>query len=108
MEKSTYEKIAEWVTEFGLNGTTNGSYYVPFGKVADAFKLSIGWIRAHAEDIENCFDYDIVADSSIEGDSFGMNFYLQYCCEHCSTYINGNKCSKECCNCECWCGEEEE
>ena len=103
MAKTIYDEIAEWLTEYGLEGTTNGSYYVAFVQVAEAFKVSPEWVKEHAEDIENSFDYDVVTDCEIEDDSFGMNFYLQYCCEHCGTYIDGNRCSERCSSCDCWC-----
>lgn len=101
-------QIAEWITETGLEHTTNGSYYSYFEEIADEFKISESWVKEHVKDIENCFDFDIVAECDIDDESFGMTFYLHYCCEHCGTYTEGKRCYEECSGCDCWCDSMEE
>lgn len=96
-------KIAGYITETGLESTSNGSYYAYFEKIAQAFDLSEEWVKIHAADIKDCLDFDIVAECGIEEDSFSLTFYLQYCCEHCGTYRDGKRCYGECSSCECWC-----
>ena len=101
MEK--FKEIADYITEAGLDYTSNGSYIAYFNELEELFDVSVEWIKEHAEDISDAFDYEIVAECIIEDDCFDMMFYMQYCCEHCDTYKDGKRCYKECCSCECWC-----
>ena len=100
--KELYKQIAEWITETGLEHTSNGSYYAYFEEIAEQFQVSEAWVKAHVSDIEEYFDTEIIAEWETDDESFGMMFYLQYCCEHCSTYLNGSRCYDECSSCECW------
>ena len=106
--KDLFEKIAEWITETGTSKTSNGSYYVYFTDIVKMFNVTEEWVRKHAEDIEECFDWDVVAECDIDDESFGMMFYLHYVCEKCTTYIKGNRCYEECENCDCWCDSMDE
>lgn len=101
--KEFYREIAEWITETGLEHTTNGSYYAYFEEIAEVFFVTEEWVKEHTTDIEECFDFDVIAECDIDDESFGMTFYLQYCCEHCSVYTQGKRHSEECGSCECWC-----
>ena len=103
-----YEQIAEYITEQGLENTTTGSYYVYFYDIASCFEVSEDWVKEHTQDIEDCFDWEIVSDCEVDDEAFGMWFYLQYCCEHCSCYKDGNRCRSECCNCDIWCDSMED
>lgn len=53
-------------------------------------------------------DWEVVAECDIEDDSFSLYFYLQYCCEHCGAYKNGNRCYENCSSCDCWCDDMED
>lgn len=109
--ENIYKRIADSITENALTQTSNGSYITYFESLAEEFEVTEEWIKEHAEDIENEFDFDIVAECVIEDDCFDMMFYLQYCCEHCGRYQEGKRCWENCSSCECWCDsmdEEEE
>ena len=93
--KDLFEKIAKWITETGTSKTSNGSYYVYFTDISEHFNVTIEWIREHAEDIEECFDWDVVAECDIDDESFGMYFYGNACCEKC-----GCQASSHCCGCD--------
>lgn len=108
MDKNIYKKIADWITETGTTNTSNGSYYVYFTDISRKFEVSEEWVKEHVKDIEDCFDWDVVAECDIDNESFGMMFYLQYCCEKCATYLNGKRCYNECENCDCWCDSMDE
>ena len=104
-----YKEIADWITETGLEHTSNGSYYSYFEEIANVFAVSEEWVREHIEDIEDCFDFDVVAECDVDEEAFGLTFYLQYCCEHCGRYLNGKRTYESCANsCDCWCDEMEE
>ena len=105
---ATFQEIADYITDVGTTNTSNGSYYVYFSDIEKHFNLPIGWVKVNAEDIEECFDWDVVAECDIDDESFGMYFNLHYVCEKCATYIDGNRCYDECCNCECWCDNMDE
>ena len=103
-QKTTlFKEIAGYITEVGLEHTTNGSYYAFYEEIADKFQLNIHWIKNNANKIYEELDFDIVAECSIEKDSFGMTFYLQYCCEHCERYKQGKRNYENCSSCDCWC-----
>ena len=106
--ENLFEKIAEYITGTGTSNTSNGSYYVYFTDIVKMFNVTEEWVREHAEDIEEQFDWDVVAECDIDDESFGMMFYLDYCCEKCSTYINGYRCYEECESCDCWCDSMDE
>ena len=97
-----YKEIAEWITEYGLEGTTTGNYIIYFETIAKEFHTPVGWVKEHAEDIESWFNFDVVAECIIDDECFDMMFYLQYCCEHCAVYNDGNRCYDECSSCDCW------
>ena len=101
-ELQLFKNIADWITEIGLDRTTTGNYYVCFSDIAEIFRVSVDWIKKHTSDIEDYFDYDVVSECEIDHESFGMWFYLEYCCEHCGTYQTGNRCYEECSACDCW------
>jgi len=104
-----YKEIADWITETGLEHTSNGSYYSYFEEIAEVFAVSEEWVKKHVKDIEDCFDFDVVAECDVDDKAFDLMFYLQYCCEHCSRYIEGNRCYENCGNsCDCWCDVMEE
>ena len=103
-----YKEIADWITEYGLNGTTTGNYIIYYDTIAKAFCVPEEWVREHAGDIEYCLDFDIVAECYIDGTCFDMMFYLQYCCEHCAQYMIGKRCYEECSHCDCWCDSMDE
>lgn len=104
-----YEKIAEWIEETGTTKTSNGSYYIYFTDIAEAFKVSVEWVKEHTEDIKDYLYYlDSVAECDIDDESFGMHFYLHYVCEKCPTYQIGHKCHEECEDCDCWCEPRDE
>ena len=108
-ENKSFCMIATWITNTALDNTLNGSYYVHYEKVSDIFNVPVSWIKEHAEEIKDNMNYDIVADCDIEDDAFGMNLYLQYCCEHCDRYRSGNRSYENCAgSCDCWCDSMEE
>ena len=103
-----FREIAEWMTETGLERTCSGSYYIYFEDIAKTFHVTTEWVREYSKDIMNWLDWEIIAECDIEDDSFSLYFYLQYCCEHCATYKDGNRCYEKCGGCDCWCNEMEE
>ena len=106
--KEIYENIAEFITETGLEHTSNGSYYSYFEEIAKAFEVSVEWVKEHSQDIVDSFDFDVVAECELDDESFGLMFYLDYVCEKCQTYIDGNRCYEECGSCDCWCDSMDE
>lgn len=106
--KETYEKIAERIMETGLEETTNGSRIMYFDEISEEFNVTEEWIKNHTADIKDCFNYEVVAECLIDDECFDMMFYLQYCCERCGVYKNGDRCHDECCSCECWCDSFED
>lgn len=108
MNLELIREIAEYITEEGLERTSNGSYYAYYEELAKEFHVSFKDIRENAEDIIAAFDYDIVAEADYDYEAFDIMFYLQYCCEHCSTYQDGDRCYEECSACDCWCDSFEE
>ncbi len=103
-----YKEIAEWITETGLEHTSNGSYYSYFEEIEKVFHVTEEWIKEHSQDIVDCFDFDVVAECELDDESFGLMFYLDYVCEKCQTYIDGNRCYDECGSCDCWCDNMDE
>lgn len=96
-------KIAKWVTQAGLEYTTNGSYYAYFDVISQEFNVSTEWIRKHAVEISGQFDSEVVLECEVDSESFSLMFDLQCCCEHCITYKGGERSIKNCRHCECWC-----
>lgn len=101
--ENLFQQIAEYIIDVGTSNTSNGSYYVYFTDIAKMFDVTVEWVKEHTTDVEECFDWDVVAECDIDDESFGMFFYLHYVCEKCNTYINGNRCYENCKNCDCWC-----
>ena len=66
-------------------------------------------MKQNYEKIYDELNFDVISEFDIEDDSFRMYFYLQYCCEHCGRYKEGNRNFNNCSGCDCWCdGMEEE
>lgn len=89
-----YKEIADWCVKRAAERTTNGSYYVNFTDVSDAFKVSVDWVKEHSEDIADWFGCD-AGEYEIDDESFGMWLYGWICCEHC-----GCQASSSCHCCE--------